>query len=153
MVVTSTTITDLLRKRHQPPEWACFDELRGGTGYGLPGSEQYLDTWAINCYAGKQWRRIAYEIKISRADFLREIRDSLKRRHAFLLSNQFFFVAPAGIISVSDLPLSCGLIEVCERPIGLVLKETVSAPWRDVAPPSWCFVAALARRIQKGGEG
>ena len=151
--MTASDITAMLKERHPLPEWAFLAELRGGTGFSLPGSEQFIDAWAINCYASKQWRRVAYEVKVSRSDFQREIKEPLKRRHALSLSNLFYFVAPGGVIPADKVPMECGLLEVKEFKVGKRrLVETVSAPWRDVGPPAWIFVAALARRLLKGTE-
>ena len=149
--MTSAEILELLQHRHLRPEWAFLPELRGGAGYGRAGCEQFIDAWAINCYASKQWRRVAYEIKVSTSDYSRELRQPLKRRMAMLLSNLFYFVAPDGIIKAESVPLGCGLLEArFVHPSGkLCLRETVPAPWRDVGPPPWYFVAGLARRMLK----
>ena len=52
------------------------------------------------------------EIKVSRADFLAEIkRKPLKRRAGLRLSNESYFVAPKGIIEIDELPPEAGLLE------------------------------------------
>lgn len=54
----------------------------------------------------------AYEIKVSRADFLAEIREPYKRRGAQIHSQQFFIVTPPGIAHPKDMPDDIGLIEI-----------------------------------------
>lgn len=54
----------------------------------------------------------AYEIKVSRADFLAEIREPYKRRGAQIHSQQFYIVTPPGIAHPKDMPDDIGLIEI-----------------------------------------
>lgn len=142
-MVDTRAIMAALRDRHQG-EWAFFAELRIGTGYGKD-AEQRLDAWAMNLWPSSSFRRVTYEIKISRGDFLRELREPLKRRAGLLVSNEFYFAAPKGLITVDSLPPECGLVEVDGAHTARVVR---SAPWRDTSPASWRFVASLVRRVQ-----
>ena len=150
-LVTTQQIVELLYKRHSGDDWLCFDEVRIGTGYGKD-AEQRLDFWAIEAIPSKRFRRAAYEIKISRSDFLKEIRNPYKRRRGLLLSNEFYFVAPVGMIKPDELPIEAGLIEVRTHQGwggGFYLDTTHAAPWRDTPAPPWSFVCALIRRAKK----
>lgn len=135
------------RGREKTPEWLTFDELRVSSGYTR--GEQRVDFWEMNTYPSNNYERNAYEIKISRSDFSAELRKPQKRRPALMLSNRFYFVAPAGIVPIEKLPIDAGLIEVVEKPYGLTLKKTVEAPWLDTEPPPWGFVASLIRRVDR----
>ncbi len=90
-------------------------------------------------------------LKISRGDFLRDIKQPLKHRPALTFSNEFFFVAPEGMLKPEELPLFAGLTEVKwnDNHKRLYLQQKVSAPWRDTVPPNWRFVVSLVRSIQK----
>lgn len=150
-----------LRGRHRDSRaWAYFEELRVGTGY-RDGAEQRLDAWAMSLWPSKGLVRITYEVKVSRADFRRELKAPLKRRIGLLYSNLFYFVTPVGLLKPEEIPPECGLIEVgsATRMAGLpdvfVLSldddrphasVTVPAPFRDTPPPGWRFLAAIARR-------
>lgn len=151
--MTESDIIELLKERYsgnpqKQREWAFFEKLRIGTGYG-PDADQEIDAWVMNLYPGKNFVRMAFEIKVSRSDFLSELRNPLKRRRALLLSNMFYFVAPAGVIKPEELPLECGLLEIVEYPqTGIkAINTVVSAVHRDNPPPSWRFFASIARRI------
>lgn len=146
--MTAKDITELLRQRYCPPEWAFFSELRVGTGY-TGGShnqvkipEQRLDGWTINCWPSKGLTTIAFEIKVSRSDFLSEIANPDKRQQAISLSNEFYFVVPDGLIKVDEIPEECGLIAAKENSIRIV-KKPVS---NDDPLLNWHFVASIARR-------
>jgi hypothetical protein len=122
-----------------------FFELRCGTGWGK-GSEQRLDAFAMEEWPSKGLLRYAYEVKVSRADFLREMKDPTKRRQALYYSNEFAFVTPPGIVKPEEVPLDCGLVEV--HGDGLTdWKVKVPAPRRDGFAPSWLFFAAVARHL------
>ena len=68
-------------------EWIFLRELRVGTGYHH-NSAQRLDAFALNCYAHTSMKRVCYEIKTSRADFLCELKHLLKRRIGLRYSNE-----------------------------------------------------------------
>jgi len=103
-------------------------------------------------YPSKANCRFAYEVKVSRSDFLRDIKQPLKHRAALALSNCFYFVAPEGTIGLHELPIHAGLIEVMPaRP--MYLSRKVDAPWRDTRPPSWRFVVSLCRSVEKEAKG
>lgn len=146
--MTSAAVVAELQRNYPFPDWLAFPELRIGTGFGK-NAEQRLDFWAMAALPSQRFRRVAYEIKISRADFLAELRQPLKRRRALLLSNEFYFVAPPGLIQAGELPPECGLAE-CEATYGLHIKH--AAPWRDSAPPTWQFLAAVTRRALRCSE-
>jgi hypothetical protein len=128
---------------------AYIEEFRAGTGY-QPGSERYLDAWVIGCYPSSGMVKTAIEVKISRSDFAREIKQPKKRDSALRISNLFYFAAPKGLIAEKDLPDECGLIEV-DALTGKA-AVTVEAPYRETCVPSWVFVASLARRAAKSSN-
>jgi hypothetical protein len=132
---------------------AIFGEVRMGTGYGRR-VDQRIDYFAMNLWPSSGLTRKAFEIKASRSDFLRELKDPLKRRCALLVSNQFYFAAPEGLIRPDELPVEAGLVEIMAEPdgIGDRLKWTVDAPWRDTIPPTWAFFASIARRAMEQSE-
>ena len=171
-MTTSKDIIQLLRKRHDTANytadhWVFFEELRVGTGFrdwrtkyeikqGEDGRwqkdlaqgyhpEQRIDAWAMSMWKSEGFRSVAYEIKVSRADFLREISRPAKRVTAMEFSNQFFFVAPLGLIQPSEVPEGCGLLQVKEERLSM----TVKAPHREIAQPTWEFYAALVRTISR----
>ena len=143
-VVNTTTILEAIRKRHPDYSWAFFVEMRIGTGYGKD-AQQRLDAWTIHLWPSKFLFRVTYEIKASRSDFLNEIKQPLKRRAGLLLSNEFYFATPVGLVKEGELPIETGLIEVSDAGA----KVRVAAPYRDTGAPSWRFVASLARRIDE----
>lgn len=121
-------------------------EMPTGTGY-RHGEPNRIDAWHMSVLPAQNFHRTSYEVKVSRRDFVRELRHPLKRRAAMRVSNQFYFVAPMGVIRVEEVPLGCGFLEL----EGGKLREVVKAPHRDGEPSSWAFFAAFARRLQFEG--
>lgn len=162
---TTADILSAIRRMHTNhglgDRWAFFEELRLGTGYGR-GVEQRIDAFACGLWS-KNWGSMAYEIKTTRADFQRELKDPLKRRMALRYSNVFWFVTPQGLVKPSEVPIETGLMEVHwavvstypQRTDGWKTDVVVAAPWRDIPPPTWSLFASVARRVarieQNGG--
>lgn len=132
-----------LLELHPKREWAVIFELRIGTGYGH-WADKSIDAFAINCWPSKGNRKIAYEIKRTRGDFLNELKQPLKRHPALMFSNEFYFVVPDGFVQPDELPQESGLIQVSENGIALV---THKAPYRDAYPCTWPLFASIARRL------
>lgn len=157
----SEDIVKALKGKYGSYQFATFSELRIGTGYG-DGREQRIDFWALDCHGENE--RLSFEIKISRADFLSEMRKPQKRRAAMAYSNRFYFVTPPGLIKAEEIPNECGLIEVFEREkfSGMTdenwaenvknygrweCKTKIKAIHRETIRPNWRLVASLARRV------
>ena len=172
-VWSATALLDILeRALHQSSsEWLFFRELRIGTGRTAT-SLQRLDAFALNAFPHLGMRRVCYEIKISRSDFRGEVKRPLKRRIGMRFSNEFYFVAPAGLLAPSEIPIDCGLIEIgvaTQQEWNAMVQErgelvwfdpmmsaycavVLPACWRDTPGPTWQFVAAMLRNQRREFE-
>ena len=132
--------------------WLYIRELRIGTGWGKD-REGRIDAYALKL-VGTAATRVAYEIKTSRSDYLRELKNPRKRSAARRYAEQFYFATPKGLIAPAELPPDAGLVEVWSDEYGDVqVTRTVIAPVLDTYPPTWTFVASLLRRAGMEGEG
>lgn len=106
-----------------------------------------MDAWVMNrswvhpCYT-------AYEVKVSRSDFLND----RKWRGYLPYCNEFFFVAPKGIIDPSELPPEAGLLVLLGGAEGKRLVCKKKAAWRDVDVPESLFRYVLMCRVQVGRD-
>jgi hypothetical protein len=163
---TATTLLDVVESclHARSSEWIFLRELRVGTGF-QGSAAQRLDAFALNCLPHMSMKRICYEVKMSRADFLSEIKQPLKRRMGLRYSNEFYFVTPPGLLHTSEVPVECGLLEAGVFPSDghepvlsrsepvfhfdayrrLYCRVTVPAPWRETPGPTWQFVAGMLR--------
>lgn len=152
---TARQIVEILRDKHPKSAWVFVGELRlssgyGNIGYDLPGhqfrigGDQRIDAFAMHCWPSKKFKRIGYEIKVDRQDFLNELKHPDKRLAAELFTNLTYFVAPVGIIKPEEVPDGWGLIEV-QGDMTQIVSEAI---WRDAGhqlPLS--FVASLGRSL------
>ncbi|HSU30562.1 MAG TPA: hypothetical protein VLJ11_04955 [Bryobacteraceae bacterium] len=167
----STALLDIVQAclHHRSSEWIFLRELKVGTGFSSSAAQR-LDAFALNCYAHTSMKRVCYEVKTSRADFLCEMKHPLKRRIGLRYSNEFYFVTPAGMLATSEIPIECGLIEIgvfkdegrnsmlarfedfahFNTDHNIYCRVTVQAPWRETPGPTWQFVAGMLRNQQKG---
>lgn len=141
---TAADVLALIRERHQGVEWFYFEELRFSTGYSADYAEKRIDAFALNLLPMNHFARYAYEVKVDRSDWLVEKKDPKKRRPWLWVSNRFYFVAPAGVVKIEEVPPECGLVIVGEG----TWHTAVAAPFRDSLPAPWQFVASLVRRAQ-----
>jgi hypothetical protein len=144
--MTTNDIINLLKVQYRHPEWEHIIELRCGTSFGA-SNEKRIDFWVINCYESKGRTKLAYEIKVSRGDFLQELKDRYKRRRAFLFSNYFYFIMPEDIYKDDDIPFDCGLKLV--KPNGRIITK-IGAPYHETCFPTWSFVASIMRTLRGG---
>lgn len=131
-------ILELLRARHPEPEWACFAELASNTGF----APRYIDLYAMNMWASKKNLKVAYEIKASRADFVRELKEPAKREKARAVADECWFATPAGLVRWDEIPEGWGLIEATEG--GLRVKKQAQQVMVVQLPLT--FTCAIARR-------
>ena len=143
-------LTDYLsswgRERHN----ILFPELRLGSGYcGV--SQRRIDLFCISSDAGNT--TTAYEIKVSRQDFKKDVNDDFKQRGARLYANYFYYVTPTGLLKPEEIPLWAGLIEVdldeYQKGESHCPREVVSAPLMPKAVPSWGLICSMVRHINK----
>ncbi len=147
--MTEQEITDFIMDRqafdHQPG-MIWLPQQRMGCGHGND-VERTVDVFGISTC--KPWTRFALEIKVSRSDFRADAKNPIKQRRARLVANKFYYVAPLGLIDKREVPLWAGLVEL--RDNGM-MRITVEAPYQDTVPPTWRFVAQLARQAAKARE-
>jgi hypothetical protein len=169
-LANEATLIDIVERAIHPSpiEWLFFRELRVGTGR-RNGSAQRLDAFALNTLPHTAMKRICYEVKTSRGDFLCELKHPLKRRIGMRYSNEFYFVTPAALVAPAEIPADCGLVEAGFATVAewkeLVVRQagffnydpdtraycmiTIPAPWRDTPGPTWQLVAAMLRNQRR----
>lgn len=139
--MTAQFVADVLRRRHGPPEWATFVEMRNSTGF--PGQERRIDVWTMNTWPSNGFRTLAYEIKVVRSDWLSELKNPAKRQDAMALASEFWYIAPAGVIKETEVPDDCGYMTVSENG---KCKRIVAAKQRKLDAFPLGFAAMLLRR-------
>lgn len=121
-----------------------FPELRLGSGYA-DIAQRRIDLFIISAEKGNY--TTAFEIKVSRGDFLKDIKDDLKQRGARLYSTNFYYVAPKGMIKPEEVPMWAGLLEYDFEEDRF--NTRIPAPLQNRNTPSWGLVCSLVRRVRE----
>lgn len=127
---TERTVLDALRSRHAPkerggngPEWAFVEHVRNAAGFN---ANRTIDAMALGLWPSRGMELQGYEVKVSRADFRREIADPAKMDAFAHVLDRFWIVAPKGIVPANELPSTWGLLEVADD--GVSIRQKVAAP-------------------------
>jgi len=131
-------VYDLLRKRFAAPEWCLMEEVAPATG----GHTRYADAIAVNLWQSRGHAIHGFEVKVSRSDWLRELKQPEKAEPLVRLCDYWSIVAPKGVVKDGELPPTWGLYE----PRGESLVQVKAGPKLDAAPLTRAFFASLMRR-------
>lgn len=137
--LTTAAIRKALASRFAAPEWACFFEVAQGTG-GNAGRS--ADCVAMNMFPSRGLRVHGVEIKASRSDWQRELRDPTKAEPIMRFCDHWWIAAKAGVVLDGELPPTWGLLEMQ----GTVLRQKIAAPKLTAEAMDRPFIAALLRR-------
>lgn len=132
-------VKSLLRARFCSPEWAIFFEVGDGTGLN---QRRWADAVAMNMYPSRGLEIHGFEIKVSRSDWLRELKQPEKSSTVQQYCDRWWIVAPKDIIKPGELPPTWGHYDV--TPGGI--RQIVAAPKLDAIPTTRAFMAAMMRR-------
>lgn len=147
-------IAQTLENRHPRNAWIYATEVSTSTGYSTqhldgPGGTRRIDAFALALWPSKKFQRVAYEIKVSRQDWLKEIENPIKRAQAWYLSNEFWFACADSIVQQGDWRADmagCGLLSINENgDIAIVHKAHNRA---NCFPMPDGFIASLVRCVR-----
>ena len=118
-----------------------------------------------------KFKRVGYEIKVSRSDWMNELRNPMKRQLAMFLTHEFWFACAPGVIKPTAITEDrwygdsrspdwtgfdrigdvhgCGVLEIREDGKITVLRK---APRRKAWPMPEDFIASLLRRVDEEPE-
>lgn len=140
----ASALLKLLRERHPTPRWASFSELRSSNGFdSRHQSSRYLDFAAFDTWPSGDSHRIAYEVKVRRSDFVRELEHPGKRRWAEDHFHDTYFVAPHGLLQPDEMPEGWGLLQATKTLSKL--RRAKLARQREPKPLSMESLAMILR--------
>lgn len=127
-----------------------FPELRLGSGYSN-NSQRRVDYFVIDSNAGNVVT--GYEIKASRQDFLKDIKDPFKQRGARQYCNEFYYICLEDLIKREEVPLWTGLIQLQKDEYGpyngYQFHIAVPSPYYEKTTPTWSLICAMIRKFEK----
>jgi hypothetical protein len=100
--VTAAEVKDALRRRHPARDsygfvgaWTCLEEWMN------------IDLLAVSAWSSvkpyPRYARVGYEVKVSRADYRRELAKPGKRAAAVAFCHEFYFAIPRGLLKPDEI--------------------------------------------------
>ena len=130
----------ILSDKYPPTSCAFLPEFRGGTGWGR---EQRADAIAMHLWPSLGLELIGFELKVSRSDWLHEVKNPLKAQVMKQFCDKWYLVMPdKTIIKDDELPEDWGFMFVEKGKI----KIGKEAPRLTSKPIDRLFLASLMRR-------
>lgn len=144
--MTTPEVMRLLQEMYQPPTHAFIPEFRGGTGYSC---EQRADAIAMSLWpsAKEGLKIIGFEIKVSRSDWLHEIKQPDKSHFIKRFCDYWYLVVGdlKVIKHVNEMPADWGLMFCEDGKLHTMAPATLLTP----QPVDRNFIASLMRRASK----
>lgn len=114
MTMTERQVLDLLAARHSRvrgngPEWVYMEHVRDDAGHRAWTT---IDALAMHLWPSKRHALHAFEVKVSRADWRRELGQPHKSAPWLERADFFWVAAPSGVVQPEELPKQWGLLEV-----------------------------------------
>ena len=142
---TAPDIVAALHKRYPAPEYAAFQEVANGTG---ANARRWIDVLVMAIWPSRGLQVIGIEIKVSKADWKRELADPKKADAIGKYCDLWWIATPPGIVDPETLPLNWGLMELGPHGFKVIKK----APKLKPEPLTKGFVASILRRAQENQE-
>jgi len=115
------------------------------TATGFSRRMGWIDTCVFEMWPSRGWTRRAIEIKVSRADFLHELKQPKKSEWARKHFHEFWFCSPPDIIKPAEVPEGSGLYHTN----GDSVVTKVAARRQESPSCSDEFVASLIRSASR----
>lgn len=136
--VTTGAVMVALRERFCAPEFAFFEEV-GDSG---ASSRVYADGVALNMWSSRGYAITGFEVKASRSDWLRELKQPEKSEPILTKCDHWYLVAPDEVYQDDEVPISWGILSFRDGK----LREKRKAPKLEPKAITRAFVAQMFRR-------
>ncbi len=145
MSYTESFITNVLRRKYSGDEWTFLSQVRNATGFSVR-EIRTADAMAFGNYPSRGLTIQGFEIKVSRQDWIKEKDNPTKAEPIAQYVDQWWIVAPVGIVRLEELPAGWGLQEV----EGEKIKIAKAAPVRsDPKVPPRSFWMSVMRSFKR----
>lgn len=159
---TERTMLDMLNKRYQQnagngERWVQAEHPRNGTGFGgwnpdtqkNNGPLRTADFLAIDGWESQGYRIIGHEVKVSRSDWLTELRDPSKAEAWARYCHRWYVVVPnMDIVRRDEVPAGWGVLVAR----GARLVTVVQSGKRTPEPMPLAVQIGLMRAVAKTAE-
>ncbi|RVG81330.1 hypothetical protein [Sinorhizobium meliloti] len=137
--VRSSDVKAAIAAMHAPPSHQTFFEVSNATGYGV---KSYADAISMGVWPSTGNEIHGFEVKVSRSDFLNEMKNPEKAMPIMQYCHRWSLVCPANMVKLDEVPATWGVYWFKDG----VLRNARHAPLLEPRPLTAAFVAALVRR-------
>ncbi len=150
--MTERDVLDCLKARYgirygNGYRWAYAEHVKSETGFAISGKLRIADAIAMDCWTSNGMEIHGHEVKVSRSDWLTELRDPEKSGAFRPYVNRWWLVVPDLSIVRDDLPIGWGLMLA-----GKGARIVKRAPKLDPLPMPRAMLAGLLRANGKTAE-
>lgn len=146
MSMSAADVVQCLKGFFPAPAWAFLEQVADGTG---ARQHRWADAVAMSVWPSRGYDIHGIEIKVSRYDWLHELRQPKKSTAVQQYCNRWWIATPDdAIIMPGELPPTWGWMVVK----GKTMKVVSPAPPLKPKPVSLEFVASILRNVQKADE-
>lgn len=135
----SSDIRAALKVKFCKPEYLIFWEVSNSTG---SSASRHADAVAMSIWPSRGYVIHGFEIKVSRSDFMAEMKDPSKADAVGKFCDFWWLVVPKGLVKPEELPETWGLMELT----GTNLRVVKQAPKAVTVVIDRGFAAAMLRR-------
>ncbi len=140
---TESRVFEALKKRFPSPAFVLLPQVRSATGSS--SKVRTADAVAVSTWPSRGLYITGIEIKVSLADWRRELADPTKAESIQQYCRYWYIAAPKGVVPGGEVPDNWGLLECNARST----TETKRPERLDEAPPDILFTAAVLRRASE----
>lgn len=143
MRLTEEDLFKCLSVKFNSSEYALLPQVRDSTG---SNAQRTADAIALSLWPSRGLHLHGFEIKVSRGDFIKEIKTPEKAECISKYCHFWWIVVPDGLVSKEEMPVNWGLIYAIpeKKDVKIVKKAELLTP----VDPSMSFWAAVLRRAQ-----
>lgn len=130
-------------------EYAFLTHVRNDGGFN---ASRTFDAVTVSLWPSRGYAIDVFEVKVSRSDWVRELKDPAKSEAAWSIGDRFWICATAGVVDPDELPHGWGLIEAHGAKItdeglkGRKLRVVQAAAWHG-APVRESAKATIPRGL------
>lgn len=150
--ITAKTVRALLHKRYEDHRrYAVAEEVGNATGLE---QTRRLDMVVVDCYKSNDYCLEGIEVKVSKADLRKELRDRAKHNIFFKNLDYYSLAAPASIVDEETIPKHWGLYLIDQypnedQPHLRVYRNPLSLHDKQRKTLDRSFAVCLMRALQK----
>lgn len=140
----SPQLYEKLKSKFPRPEYVLMQEVRDAAGFNASRS---ADAMAIGLWQSRGYSIIGMEVKASRSDWLRELKNPKKAENIYQYCNYWWLLCEnPDVAKLEEIPLTWGCMVLNKSKLSVLKPAPILTP----VPVTNTFLAAMMKRITDG---